>query len=122
MKAQWRSGLVAVVLAAMLTSLSMAADVKGSYSCKGTNPNGTPYAGTTVISENGGGYALRWTIGGQSHSGTAILMDGQLSASWGVPGGAYGIVVYKVEQDGRLVGKWLNPGGGDLGTETLTPE
>lgn len=114
---KWR-GIVAVAVVAFLTSVSMAADVTGSYSCKGTNPNGTPYSGTVVIKENGGGYLVTWTIGGgQAYSGAGILTGNIFSASWGS-----GVVVYRVESDGRLVGKWLNASGGDLGTETLTPK
>lgn len=119
---QHRLGLtvvVALVLVAM--PLVAAAEIAGRYSCRGTNPNGSPYSGTTVITENGGGYLLRWTIGGKTHSGTGILTGGQLSASWGVRGGAFGVVVYVVKDDGRLVGKWINPSGGNLGTETLRP-
>lgn len=118
MNVYWRRGFVAVVLAACLTSVSMAAEVTGSYTCKGTNPNGSPYTGTVVIKENGGGYLVTWTIGeSMTYSGAGILTDKIFSASWG-----NGVVVYKVESDGRLVGKWLNASGGDLGTETLTPK
>jgi len=119
---QYRLGLtvvVALVLVAM--PLVAAAKIAGTYSCRGTNPNGRTYSGTTVITENGGGYSLRWTISGKTHSGTGILTGGQLSASWGSPRGAYGVVVYVVKDDGRLVGKWIGPSGGNLGTETLRP-
>lgn len=118
MNAYWRRGIVAVVLIVCLTSVSMAADVTGSYTCKGTNPNGSPYTGTTVIKENGGGYLVTWNIGGgMIYSGAGILTDNIFSASWG-----NGVVVYRVQNDGRLIGKWLNASGGELGTETLTPK
>ena len=117
MNAHRLRGIVAIVLVALLTSVSIAADVTGTYACKGTNPNSSPYTGTTVIKENGGGYLLTWNIGGMTYSGAGILTDNILSASWG-----NGVVVYRVQSDGRLVGKWLNASGGDLGTETLTPK
>ena len=87
------------------------------------------YQGTTVISKNGGGYTLKWTIGSTGQTGTGILTHGAakqkeddlLSASFGARGHAFGVVVYRVKDDGRLVGKWLNPSGGSFGTETLTP-
>jgi hypothetical protein len=121
MRAQWHYGLIAVVLVCAVTPLAAAANIAGSYSCRGANPDGSAYTGTVEISANGEGYTLRWSIGGHGHTGTGILSEGQLSASWGTTGGDFGIVVYKVEEDGRLVGKWLSPGGGKLGTETLTP-
>ena len=126
---QGRFQLVALVLVCMVMPIAAAADVTGSYSCRGTNPDGAPYQGTTVISKNGGGYTLKWTIGSTGQTGTGILTHGAakqkeddlLSASFGARGHAFGVVVYRVKDDGRLVGKWLNPSGGSFGTETLTP-
>jgi hypothetical protein len=118
MKASWRLSLMVATLACALTPLSaFAADIVGSYSCRGTNPDGSPYQGTVVIEENGAGYVLRWSIGDSlTYSGAGLLNDDLLSASWGS-----GVVVYRVQSDGKLVGKWLNASGGELGTETLTP-
>jgi hypothetical protein len=70
MNTSWSRRIVAVVLVVALASVSMAADVAGSYACKGTNPGGTPYEGTVVIKENGGGYRVTWTIGGSSLTST----------------------------------------------------
>lgn len=113
----WRV-LVAVVvlLCAVMPLAASAADVLGTYSCRGTNPDGTPYDGTVAIEENGGGYVVHWTIGTLKYSGAGIVTDDILSASWGS-----GVVVYRIERGGRLVGKWLNVSGGEMGTETLTP-
>lgn len=118
MSAAWRMRIMSAVLIVAAMPLSgLAADIVGNYSCKGTNPDGSPYSGTVVIEENGAGYVLRWTIGGSlMYSGAGLLNDDLLSASWGS-----GVVVYKVESDGKLVGEWLNASGGELGTETLTP-
>ena len=121
MPIQGRYQLLALVLVCVAMPIAVAADVTGSYSCRGTNPDGTPYSGSTVISRNGGGYTLKWTFGEAGHSGTGILTGDLLSASFGAPGHPYGVVVYQVKNDGRLVGKWINPSGGSFGTETLTP-
>ena len=117
----WRCGLSAIVLACTVMSLSALAGVEGSYACRGTNPDGSPYSGTVEITQHGEGYLVAWSIGGSGYSGTGIFSENQLSASWGVKGSEYGIVVYKLENDGRLVGKWLNPSSVKYGTETLTP-
>jgi len=121
MSHRWQSGLAAIVMVCLATSLS-AADIAGTYSCQGTNPNGSSYSGTVIILAQGDAYAMTWSIGSSGHRGVAILMGGYLSSSWGTAGnsGPGGVVVYRVEKDGRLVGKWANPGGGKLGTETLT--
>jgi len=117
---RWHYGAAAVILVCLATSFA-SAEITGTYACQGTNPDGSGYSGTVTITAQGAAYAMSWSIGGSGHNGVAILMDGYLSSSWGVAGrGPGGIVVYKVEADGRLVGKWSNPSGGQLGTETLT--
>jgi hypothetical protein len=117
-----RRCLVIVILAGTAVSFSAATpqpDIAGIYSCHGTTPQGTAYAGSVEISANDEGYTMSWSIGDAGHTGTALLVDNQLSSSWGVPGSSFGIVVYKVEGDGKLVGKWLMPAGNKAGTETL---
>ena len=118
-----RSSLMLAVglLACAMTFGTAQADVAGTYSCRGSNPNGTPYVGSVVITKNGAGYSLNWRFGSTGHSGTGIFSNGQLSASFGVAGGRYGVVVYRRANDGRLIGNWINPSGGSFGSETLTP-
>ena len=112
-----RSILMSVAFLCMMVPLVAFADVIGSYSCRGTNPDGSPYDGTVEIAENGAGYVVRWTVSGtQTYSGAGLLTDDIFSASWGS-----GVVVYRVQADGKLVGKWLNVSRGEAGTETLTP-
>jgi hypothetical protein len=122
MRSTRHSGLFIVILVGTTASLSAATpktDITGIYSCHGTTPQGSAYAGSVEISDNGDGYTISWSIGDAGHTGTAILVDDHLSSSWGVRGSTFGIVVYKVENDGKLIGKWLDSSGGKLGAETL---
>ena len=120
MLSRWQPILAVVIMVCMATSLE-AANLAGSYTCQGVNPNGPSYSGTVKIIPSGDAYLLNWTIQGTTHTGVGIVTGNYLSSSWS-SGGPGGIVVYRIESDGRLVGTWANPSGGALGTETLTPQ
>jgi hypothetical protein len=63
---------------------------------------------------------MSWTIGGQTHTGIAIVDGSTLSSSWAIRGSStHGIVVYRIEGS-RLVGRWAQTGSTRLGRETLT--
>jgi len=98
--------------------------IVGNYAVKGTNPDGKEYKGTAEITKDGDAYYVKWTIGKESHVGVGILDGDKLSVCWlvGEGGSGLGIVVYKVNKDGKLVGKWVAMGRKDLLEETLTPE
>ncbi|MCC9605031.1 hypothetical protein LOC68_25005 [Blastopirellula sp. JC732] len=122
----WLS-LVSLLLFA--PALSFGGDITGMYDCVGDNAGGGQYQGTVFISKSGDAYKLEWNIAGRKHQGIAILTDGVLASSWIIkqvgPGGIVvqgGVVVYKVEQNGRLSGKWVGHGGGKILTEVLTPQ
>ena len=94
-------------------------DLSGVYSCEGKNYDGGAYAGTVVIHRNGEGYMLLWSIGSQIHQGVALREGDLLSSSWTTAGMPGGIVVYKIQSDRKLVGRYTDFGG-QIGTETLT--
>lgn len=112
---------IAFALVLLLASTAMA-DVPGNYTCNGVNPDGTKYTGRVTISRAGEAYNIKWTIGTESHAGIAIRSDNHLAATWVIQGvNSGGVVVYKILNDGRLVGKWVGSNGGRITTETLTP-
>jgi len=86
-------------------------NITGNYLAVGVNPNGSPYGGKATISDVGDEYLVTWYLGkvsGQSRGrreGDILRVTGDWT------------VVYTIEPDGRLSGKW-----GDGGTETLLPE
>ena len=90
---------------------AQAYNIEGTYSCEGTNPNGTPYRGTVTIRRSGNTYYFNWSVG-TTYSGQGTLSGDQLTVNWGdqYP------VIYTVQEDGALlVGTW----GNGTGTETL---
>jgi hypothetical protein len=90
-------------------------DLSGVYHCDGGS-----YKGITIIRKSGDAYQLLWTIGPDTHFGVAIQEGDLLSSSWSAGAETPGIVVYKIQKDGTLVGKYTPYPEGSLGTETLT--
>lgn len=89
------------------------ADITGPYLVSGTNPTGTNYRGTVVVTHlNRNKYRLNWTIStGQTLSGEGTRSGDVLTIHWGqqYP------VIYKIGADGVLRGLWSN----GAGTENL---
>lgn len=87
----------------------------GEYSVVGTNPNGTSYRGVVNITSGGGGlYNFVWRIGSsQSYRGSGRLNGRTLTVNWGQSSP----VIYQVQDNGVLVGRWSN----GRATEDLTP-
>jgi hypothetical protein len=115
--------LFSTLLLTTLNSSAHAEDkikLEGLYACEGKNPDGGPYEGRVEIAKKGDTYHLKWTIGEESHVGVGLVAEKTLSVCWVVDGGgAGGIVVYKIEMDGRLVGKWTPLGGDKVYEENL---
>ena len=124
-KAQAVCGLLGCFLLAVPVLADEPKDLRGVYSCQGRNPDGGEYSGKVIIFRKGDAYILLWSIGGLSHQGVAILEGDLLSSSWApiatpnAPLSVPGIVVYKVQPDRKLVGRWTSESG-IMGTETLT--
>jgi TolB-like protein len=87
--------------------------IEGMYNVTGTNPNGTTYSGVLTITRNNGAYVLLWRIGSSTFRGTGNFQGENLVIDWGQP---YP-VIYKVTDDGRLIGTWNNGSA----SEVLTP-
>ncbi len=92
-------------------------ELTGLYRCEGEG-----YRGTVIIRRTGETYQFIWSIGSDTHMGVGLRAGTLLSSSWQSAGmGVPGIVVYQVEKDNKLVGRYSSyPGNGQVGTETLT--
>jgi hypothetical protein len=96
------------------TQPSGLADLPGKYAVAGVNPNGSTYHGEVTITEDGGVYDFRWRISnGDTFRGKGRLRGRIISVDWGqkYP------VIYHVDDDGTLRGKWSN----GRASEDLTP-
>jgi hypothetical protein len=93
--------------------------LEGKYACSGTNPDGGKYGGITVeIRKRGDGYRLTWTGNGGSDEGEGTVVGGELVVTFKGTSGR-GIVVYRIENEGRLVGTWRPKGSKSSGEEVL---
>jgi hypothetical protein len=122
-----RIALLSILTLALASTASFvhAADVpdlSGRYDCVGTNPGGGTYRGTVTISRRGETYLVTWVIGqGETYKGLGIVQEKVLAV--GYFGGFNGVVAYKIEPSGKLVGKWAVVGeSGKVFTETLSPQ
>ena len=108
-----KAGLLFLVFGFGLALSAQSRDISGRYNCTGTNPDGSGYRGTVVITRvSGNTYRFDWTVG-NNYSGTGTLVGNQISVEWGDTSPA----IYNVQPDGSLVGTWANGSG----SETLTP-
>lgn len=94
-------------------------DLSGVYACDGIGYDGKAYRGMTVIRQQGEAYVLTWEIGTQTHLGIALREGDLLSSTWTTGETLSGIVVYKIQLDRSLQGRYSDFGG-KIGTETLT--
>jgi hypothetical protein len=116
-----RTILLAGAALLALTTPLLAADFGGQYVVKGTNLDGSPYAGTaniTITSDTT--CEIVWNTGSTSSYGLCMGMGDVISAGY-VLGDSVGLVMYQLNDDGSLEGYWTIGGRNGNGTEVLTP-
>jgi hypothetical protein len=121
-----RAALVGLVTIALIGPVHAAQGqspenkIEGAYTCEGTNPDGTSYAGVVEIVKHKDTYLVRWTMPDESQVlGVGIYSGNQLSVSY--YGGTPALVVYSLAENGQLKGQWTAGGAeGSIFRETLT--
>jgi hypothetical protein len=110
----------AFVLAA-LSAGAQTLQLAHQYKASGTNPDGSPFTGDVAIeSLSDTTFAIRWSIGGAVYKGFGMRRNDALSGTYMI-NGEPGLVLYHVEDDGRLNGLWAVRGAKGNGAEILTP-
>lgn len=98
-----------------------AQSIGGSYTVEGTNLDGSPYNGTAEITlTSSTTCVIEWKTGSTTSQGICSRNDNAFAAAY-VMGDVFGLVVYKVLEDGSLDGLWTIAGKEGNGTEKLTP-
>lgn len=112
--------LVAVVLVAARATLAEQGDFAGLYRCEGVGVNGEGYQGVVEIAKNGDTYRVTWMIPPHRvYVGIGVVQGDVLAVSFA--GGTLGVVLYRMEKDGRVIGNWATADAeGYVFTETLT--
>jgi hypothetical protein len=114
-----RIAIVAAVLAVGGLSAE-AQNIGGRYRIEGTNPNGSRYAGTAVVTLTSDTTCrIVWDTGGTSNG--ICMRNGDTFAAGYVLQGKPGLVIYRLSGDGSMRGIWTIAGEGGAGTENLYP-
>jgi len=105
----------AAALVVGLTGTAAAQSVGGSYTVRGTNPNGSSYSGTAEITPSGASCRINWVTGGSTSQGICMLANKAFAAYYKL-GNSVGLVVYELEDDGTLKGYWTIADSEGVGT------
>jgi len=94
----------------------------GTYASKGTNLDGSSYAGTATIAiTSDTTCTIEWKSGDKPTSGICMRDADSFTAAYKM-GSAVGLAIYKIGEDGTLTGVWTIAGESGAGTEILTPQ
>jgi hypothetical protein len=104
-------GLIGLLACSLLSPnltcpAALAQDLSGVYKVEGLDGG---YRGTLTMRAAGGTYLLEWRLtSGESYRGIALHTGNFLASNW-VAGGTSGVVVYRIEGDGRtLTGRYAS--------------
>lgn len=128
-----RLGLPVAVLLIMTAPVLGAAgepDLDGMYISEGLNGDGTSYRGVVHLARQGDSFVVTWMVPHATDErvvlvrtalGIGIVDAGVLAVSYYTTG-MIGVVLYRIEEDGRrLTGRWAVAGtDGGAYSETLT--
>lgn len=104
-------------------SSSTNGDLAGTYTVNGTGADGKTYQGEVVVTKRDEVYQMSWKIGEENYDGVAVQSGNTLAAAYttGTDGKGCGTVVYKINDDNSLEGKWGEWGVNSTGTEKAVP-
>jgi len=72
---------------------------------------GKAYTGTVRIASIGAVYELQWNTSAGKYRGLGLADGNKLCTGWG--GKTFGVVLYKINDDGTLKGRWTIPGANE---------
>jgi hypothetical protein len=112
-----------LLLAALALGMAApaAAQRSGTYDISGTNPDGTEYAGTMLLTQVGlSTFRVAWNIGPDIIEGVAMVSGLTLATAFQL-GQQPGMGIYELKPDGALEGTWTTVGAFVAGRETARP-
>jgi hypothetical protein len=113
--------LFAAALGILAAGPASAQAIGGKYTVEGTNLDGSAYQGTAEITlTSPTTCVIKWTTGSTTSQGICSRNGDAFAAAY-VLGDVFGLVVYKVHDDGSLEGLWTIAGKEGNGTEKLMP-
>jgi hypothetical protein len=92
-----------------------------TYEVSGTNADGSKYSGTAHVKViSGASFTIHWEVGSSTYDGFGMRNGDALAATYEI-NGTPGLVIYKVDEEGKWHGIWVVRGKDSGGTENLTP-
>ena len=115
--------ILAVMAAILATSaLPAAAQRSGLYNISGTNPDGSLYNGTMMLTQVGGtSFRLTWTVGTNTIEGVGMVSGLTLSVVFSLGENQTAMGIYDLRPNGELSGIWTVIGSQATGTEVARP-
>ncbi len=89
--------------------------LEGRYEVSGTNPDGKTFKSALNVKKEGEGFAFDWS-GDSPMKGFGVRMGDRVAVGFGK--NECGFLMYQVNANGSLDGKWGTRGSSRLGTET----
>lgn len=114
------SGLPAIALILFATTALGEDQFTGTWRITDAQTlNGRSYSGSVRIASIGAVYELQWDTSAGRYRGLGLADGDKLCTGWG--GKNFGVVLYKINGDGTLKGRWTIPGANEAeGTEQAT--
>ncbi len=94
-------------------------DLEGRYEVSGKNPEGKDYKTVLNVKKEGEGFAFQWA-GTPPINGFGVRMGDNVAVGLGKAD--CGFVMYQINADGSLDGKWGSQGSTRLGTENANKQ
>ena len=111
--------LAGCVLALGLLAQPALAQKPGVYSIEGRNSDGSTYDGTLEVSrQRDGTWLVTWRVGGDTIRGIGLVQGDLLAVAYSANNNP-GIILFRVQSDGRMDGPWTM--GDGIGREIATP-
>ena len=98
-------------------------DLAGTYAVNGTGADGKTYQGEVVVTRRDAVYQMSWKLGADNYDGVAVQSGNTMAAAYttGTDGKGCGAVIYTINADNSLDGKWGEWNVNTVGTEKAVP-
>ena len=102
---------------------STSGDLAGTYAVNGAGADGKTYQGEVVVKRRDAVYQMSWKLGAENYDGIGVQSGNTMAAAYatGTNGKGCGAVVYKINADNSLDGKWGEWGVNSVGAEKAVP-
>ncbi|MDY8110516.1 hypothetical protein U0C82_15345 [Fulvimarina sp. 2208YS6-2-32] len=113
--------LLGGAIATLMLATPTLADPSGVYAVSGYNPDGSSYEGEVLVSRVGDTFALSYTIGDDTFTGTALGDDEVLAVGYTSGNDDVGVALM-VESENGFEGVWTFLGSKTMAVETWTAQ